>query len=337
MKKSVKKALSIVVCLVFAFCFVGVLSACYDPDEHEHDFTVYEIRDYCHLMECACGKYEEGEHAYDSNNVCTVCGAKDHEHEFNTYKPYPYDVDMHWIACECGVVGYYEAHDYEEGSNVCSKCHEVRHEHNWEYVGERDELYHNLTCNLCNKMLSAVHDCTEDAPCSGCGYTLHEHLWEVVDQGNFDEHIVKCTVCELTDIKAHDFENSDVCSQCGAEKHVHRWQWTGESSANIHYLYCEDCNGYGFEEHSFADGGDTCLVCGAPPHTHDWKFINGCQITSKYHQLYCDECGSDGWQEHVYGDDGKCKKCNHEQGTSGGGSTDPEPLCYVENIKRKLL
>lgn len=278
------------------------------PNPHEHEFVVYEIRSYCHLMQCDCGEGDEGAHVYDDDGICTVCGAKEHAHFYDRYLPCPYDVDSHWIICECGVVQKYEKHVFV-GEATCILCNATKHEHRWQYIGERDETHHYMACVDCGKWISREHDCTDEDACSVCGYVTHEHDWQVVETANRDEHVLKCVICGLTSAAAHDFDDGDVCSQCGAVKHNHNWVYNGETLVSIHGLYCDDCGGVAFEKHVFKDGSGACSVCGAPPHTHKYEFVEGCDIIDDYHQVYCEECGDTGWQQHTYGANEVCTKC----------------------------
>lgn len=234
---------------------------------HTHNYVISAITSDRHSSTCTCGHYYNASHDYDetvADSVCSVCGAKNHEHVYDRYTPDKDRPNYHKIICECGVQLWSDPCEYEDGSNVCSKCGAIKHEHSWVYSGSLDEDRHYMECETCGANDWGYHDCEGTTPCSVCGYYVHNHEWVVTSKGDVDAHKVKCSVCGFTCGEVHDFSSGDICSKCGATKHYHNWIYD-ESRCwydfDRHEIYCPDCGRMVWEEHVYTES-TTCDVCG---------------------------------------------------------------------------
>ena len=279
---------------------------------HVHDYKVVEITANYHTVMCSCGDYDSYvEHDFDENvpdSVCSVCGAKNHDHTYNIYKPSS-DTDYHVLVCECGVEGDYwnrEEHDFSEG-NVCSKCGAEKHEHSWVYDGYRTPYYHMARCESCGKSDSQDHDGEGITPCSICGYYEHEHQWGAVVYTNVNYHELECSICQMTDTFSHVYEESDTnCDVCGAEKHVHTPVWNAILDY-WHSGYCSSCDSGIDGPHEYDDG--VCTVCGAMNHDHTYIVYENDEDDVNCHYAYC-ECGVRSSEQHDFSESDVCSKCH---------------------------
>ena len=213
--------------------------------------------------------YSYAQHDY-VNDVCNVCGASNHQHNFNRYIVDPSDVDRHYAICECGVRSEYDLsqeHTFDDGSDICSLCGAAKHTHNWQFTGAKNNDYHWMQCSECKQIANFNHTGAFGNPCSVCGFRSgHGHDWIVVSQGNGNAHIVKCAICKYVQYEAHsEVEGSNICPDCGGVRHIHNGvfdvNWgCGIDGAN-HQLYCHECGDYIWEEHEYGED-DICDVCG---------------------------------------------------------------------------
>ena len=282
---------------------------------HTHDYVLDRlgISEYSHLMRCSCGFSRDARHEYDANKVCTVCGAKNHEHTLSEWKADAKQLDYHYAVCECGVMLGAGQHRFEDGSTTCIECGAPKHDHQWVFDSDVSEYYHRVKCALCGERTMSDHDWEgTDGACSVCGYKEHQHQWVVVNTGDTERHDRECSVCGMTSTENHDFQ-SGVCAQCGVKEHVHKWQWTGIYDMTEHQMRCSQCRDSSWLEHVFGNDGVHCDVCGEVRHDHDYQFVEDfCYYDEDGHSLWCEGCRNTSWSAHDWAADGKtCETCGY--------------------------
>ena len=77
-------------------------------EEHVHNYEC-EVGATCHYLVCTgCDDVIEEDHTFDDDNVCTVCGYKEHEHTFERTTVSPTETETGYILDECTGCTYYE-------------------------------------------------------------------------------------------------------------------------------------------------------------------------------------------------------------------------------------
>ena len=132
-----KKALTLVLCLVLAFGCVMSLAAC---NEHQHTFdeTKWESDSTGHWHPATCEHTSEqgskASHSYDANNKCSVCDYEKQgdnpnppvtdEHKHSFAQGWTSDSTHHWHAATCehsAEVSGKAKHEFNEFSK-CKVC-----------------------------------------------------------------------------------------------------------------------------------------------------------------------------------------------------------------------
>ena len=77
-------------------------------EEHVHSYEC-EVGATCHYLVCTgCDDVIEENHTFDDDNVCTVCGYKEHEHTFERTTVSPTETETGYILDECTGCTYSE-------------------------------------------------------------------------------------------------------------------------------------------------------------------------------------------------------------------------------------
>lgn len=239
-----------------------------------HNVVQGKITDSYNARSCsACGFYEEKQHTYNENHICTVCNHQcthssvdwtkdenghskkcaDCKAELQSYTAHTYTAnDSRHTCSECG---YSRAHTYDE-NHICTVCkHECTHSFKNTY---QTSTGHYTVCTDCGyRTDTEAHTYKQKAGdktyhyCSVCNYKQNHSFgaWQAVG----DQKKRNCEICGYTDTgeseKRPHKENSthNLCndSECTIANHKLptsglNKSWSGiNSTSNLNYSYGE--------------------------------------------------------------------------------------------------
>ncbi|MGN0806685.1 MAG: hypothetical protein ACI4MC_06560 [Candidatus Coproplasma sp.] len=168
------KKLKAIICMAMAavmsvavVCAAGCHSHTYSEEWVQTDTEHWKAATCEHTDE----KGELGEHVYDSNYVCTICGYQ-HTHTYSA--DWTADDTGHWHATECGhdVTKGFAAHRYNS-DYTCTTCgyhHEHTYSQTWSY--DASKHWYADTCGHGTITGEAEHDWDETYTCKVCGYSM---------------------------------------------------------------------------------------------------------------------------------------------------------------------
>lgn len=256
-----------------------------------------------------------GEHEYDENHTCTVCGytmLKEHDYD-GVFVP---DGALgHYQTCvTCGSRSALSDHTYDD-DGVCTVCgysnfdmHKHRHSDDAKAV-DVDEQGHYYICEFpgCSEKFDySEHDYdSQTLTCKVCGYfnfNLHEHVFHAEADGKEfwkdngkGEHYTVCTFTlngiscsQQSENYAHVNDEQGVCKVCGAFTSTHN------HADYLEYYPNGDEGHYGVCEFDYGSG---IGVCGEKT-----------EVTP-----------------HVYGGDDICDVCGYEKKTTPAPAPTPDP------------
>lgn len=168
--KKLKAIICIATAAIMSFAVVGAAGC------HSHTYSdTWETSDTQHWKTATCEHTDEigelGDHEFDSNYVCTVCGYK-HTHTYET--GWSSDDTSHWHAAECG-------HDVKKGTALhrydanytCTTCgyhHDHKYATEWSY--DANMHWHADTCGHGTVFDEGEHNWDSSYTCIDCGYSM---------------------------------------------------------------------------------------------------------------------------------------------------------------------
>lgn len=206
-----KKSLS----LIFVTTFAIGLASC-GKETHEHTFsTNWEKNETAHWHQATCEHIDQtsgyGEHTYDSNGKCSVCGYTKptpvHEHTYDTRWSSNSVSHWHQATCEHHNLMSDLANHIFDSDGKCTVCGYTKptpvHEHTFDTKWEANESshWHQATCEH-TELTSELgnHVVNEDGICDVCGYVLEEpnkvtdDEWDVFMHGENAFGFNNCTI-----------------------------------------------------------------------------------------------------------------------------------------------
>ncbi|MCH5153239.1 MAG: hypothetical protein J1F68_04710 [Clostridiales bacterium] len=287
------------------------------PHEHSWSWIIYDDE---HARECpVCYMWESGDHDYDNDGVCTVCGAMNHEHNFNKWIPSRNDIEWHSLVCEeCGVQSTgsdsSRQHIYTEADpDHCVACGAARHTHQWTVTVSGELNYHTLYCSDCGERhaVECEFDGADPDHCSVCGKERHYHQYNVAFCDEI-EHDVWCHICNSGTGGYHKWNEENKCEICGYDRHFHSID-NSDQDGESHFGYCEECGNFiQNEKHVWDESNTYCIVCGRAYHTHSFT-VDPENNYYYFHYIVCTTCGYSDTEEHRFNSAGICVVCNEPE------------------------
>ena len=181
--------------------------------------THVEYIDYHQTNVCSkCGTTIEGDHTYDENDNCTVCGFHKHTHEITAYDQL--NEGMHFELCSQCDVRIGRPHTYD-ADKKCTACGYIDHPHSFVTGEYRNEYRHTVKCADCPFTDTQEHNYNgENSTCTVCGSINHTHNFDLSstpEQYDAEDHVWKCNIgsCKALQLGMHCMNENNVCYQCG--------------------------------------------------------------------------------------------------------------------------